>query len=51
MEGLLSTGPTPSSFCMTKHIVVLLIMDIKEAKSDVNGWKGKVCLWLLCIKK
>ena len=31
------------NFCMTKHIVVLLIMDMKEAKSDVNGRKEKVC--------
>ena len=38
-------------FFMTKHIVVLLIMDIKWAKSDVNGRKEKVCFWLLCIRK
>ena len=36
---------------MTKHIVVLLMMDTKEAKSDVNGQKEKLCFWLLCIRK
>ena len=39
------------NFCMTKHIVVFLIMDMKEAKSDVNGRKEKVCFWLLCTRK
>ena len=39
------------NFCMTKHIVVLLIMDMKEAKFDVNGRKGKICFWLLCVRK
>ena len=28
---------------MTQHVVVLLIMDIESAKSDVNGPKKKVC--------
>ena len=36
---------------MTKHIVVLLIMDMKEAKYDGNGQKEKVCFWLFCIRK
>ena len=39
------------NFFMTKHIVVLLIKDIKLAKSEVNGRKEKVCFWLLCIRK
>ena len=31
------------NFFMTKHIVVMVIMDMKEAKSDVNGRKEEVC--------
>ena len=29
-------------FFMTQHVVVLLIMDMESAKSDVNGRKTKI---------
>ena len=35
---------------MTQHVVVLLIMDMESAKSDVNGTKKKVCFWRIFIK-
>ena len=38
-------------FLMTQHIVVLLIMDMESAKSDVNGPKEKVHFWRILIKK
>ena len=38
-------------FFMTQHVVVLLIMDIESAKSDVNGPKKKVCFWRILMKK
>ena len=38
-------------FFMTRHVVVLLIIDMESAKSDVNGRKTKMCFLLLCIKK
>ena len=38
-------------FFMTQLVVVLLIMDMESAKSDVNGRKTKMCFLLLCIKK
>ena len=38
-------------FCMTKYCVVLAIMDMASAKSDVNGAKTIVCFWRLWIKK
>ena len=28
---------------VTKNVVFLPIMDIKSGKSDVNGWKEKLC--------
>ena len=36
---------------MTRHVVVVLIMDMESAKSDVNGRKTKMCFLPLCIKK
>ena len=33
------------------YIVVLAIMDIVSAKSDVNCLKEKVCFWRRCIGK
>ena len=36
---------------MTQYGVVLLIMDMESAKSDVNGRKTKILFLLLCIKK
>ena len=30
---------------MTKHVVVLLIMDMESTKSDVNGQKKKLRFW------
>ena len=35
---------------MTQHDVVLLIMDMESAKSNVNGPKKKVRLWLIFNK-
>ena len=35
---------------MTQHVVVLLIMDIESAKSDVNDPKKKVCFWRILMK-
>ena len=35
---------------MTQHVVVLLIMDIESAKSDVNGPKKKACFWRILMK-
>jgi hypothetical protein len=35
---------------MTQHVVVLLILDIESAKSDVNGPKKKVCFWRILMK-
>ena len=40
-----------SIFFMTQHVVVLLIMDMESAKSDVNGAKKILCFWQLWIKK
>ena len=37
-------------FLMTQHVVVLLIMDMESAKSDVNGPKKKVRFWRILIK-
>ena len=36
---------------MTKYSVILAIMDMASAKSDVNGRKKKVCFWRILIKK
>ena len=37
---------------MTKYGVILAIMDMASAKSDVNGPKKKACFWrILIIKK
>ena len=36
---------------MTQHVVVLLIMDMESAKSDVNGKKKKVHFLRILIKK
>ena len=36
---------------MTKYGVILAIMDMASAKSDVNGPKKKVCFWRILIKK
>ena len=33
-------------FSMTQHVDVSLIMDMESAKSDVNGRKKKICLFL-----
>ena len=35
----------------TTYGVILAIMDIASAKSDVNGPKKKVCLWRIVMKK
>ena len=35
---------------MTQHGVVLLIMDMESAKSDVNGQKKKVRFWRIFYK-
>ena len=35
---------------MTKHVVVLPIMDIVSAKSDVNGWRKKLVFEYLVLK-
>ena len=35
---------------MTQHVVVLLIMGIESAKSDVYGPKKKVCFWCILMK-
>jgi hypothetical protein len=35
---------------MTQHVVVLLIMDMESAKSDVNGPKKKVRFWRILLK-
>ena len=36
---------------MTQHVVVLLIMDMESAKSDVNGQKKKVRFCRILINK
>ena len=36
---------------MTQHIVVLMIIDMESAKSDVNGSKKKVHFWRILTKK
>ena len=36
---------------MTQHVVVLLIMDMESAKSDVNDPKKKVRFWRILIKR
>ena len=36
---------------MTQHVIVLLIMDMESAKSDVNGPKKKVRFLRILIKK
>ena len=38
---LTNTNIARIKFFMTQHVVVLLIMDIESAKSDVNGPKKK----------
>ena len=38
-------------FFTTQHVVVLLIMDMESAKSDVNGPKKKVHFWRILITK
>ena len=38
-------------FFMTKHVVVLLSMDLQSSKSDVNGQKTKIRFFLLWIRK
>ena len=38
-------------FFMTVYCVVLAIMDMASAKSDVNGAKKIVCFWRFWIKK
>ena len=35
---------------MTQHVVVLLIIDIESAKSDVNGPKKKIYFWRILMK-
>ena len=35
---------------MTQHVVVLLIMDMESAKSDVNGQMTKICFWYFVLK-
>ena len=48
MEGLLSTGPTPSSFLLKiNFFFFFVIMAIFSAKSDVDGLKDKVLIGVL----
>ena len=35
---------------MTQHVIVVLIIDMESAKSDVNGPKKKVRFWRILIK-
>ena len=39
------------TFFMTTYGVILAIMDMASAKSDVNGPKKKVCFWRIVMKK
>ena len=47
---LTNTNIARIKFFMTQHIVVLLIMDMRSAKSDVNGPKKKYAFDLFFIK-
>ena len=43
MEGLLSTGPTPSIFFKTTYNLGKVIGELLSAKAAVNGLKENAC--------
>ena len=51
MYALRNTNIGVIEFVFTTYSVILAIMDIASAKSDVNGPKKKVCLWRIIMKK
>ena len=48
---LTNTNIARFEFGLTQNVVVLLIMDMESAKSDVNGPKKKVRFWLILTTK
>ena len=51
MYALKNTNIARIYFFMTIFCVILAIMDMASAMSDVNVLKKKVCFWRIVIKK